>query len=62
MKTNKYNLNKYSLLLVLGFIFFSSCNKEVETAVSKGDGLVKVSMASFEFEDADVSNEGENQS
>ncbi|MGV6945789.1 hypothetical protein [Sphingobacterium kyonggiense] len=62
MKTNKYNFNKYSLLLVLGFIFFSSCNKEVETAVSKGDSQVMVSLASFEFEDADVSNEGENQS
>lgn len=62
MKTNKYNFNKYSLLLVLGFIFFSSCNKEVETAVSKGDGLVKVSMASFEFEESDEPEESGNQS
>ena len=62
MKTNKFNFNKYSLLLVLGFIFFSSCNKEVETAVSKGDSQVMVSLASFEFEDEDVSNEGEKQS
>ena len=62
MKTNKYNFNKYSLLLVLGFIFFSSCNKDVETAVSKGDSQVMVSLASFEFEDEDVSNDGEKQS
>lgn len=62
MKTNIKNFNKYSLLLVLGFIFLSSCNKEVETAVSKGDGLVKVSMASFEFEESDEPKESGNQS